>query len=315
MGHHLFISHASEDKDAFVRPLAEALRKRGIRVWYDEFDLKIGDGLRTSIDRGLAESSFGLVILSPSFFGKKWTNRELDGLVSREIAEGRNLILPVWYHTSFEEVARYSPTLANTVALKYNEDIESLVSSIADRFNASEPYLQLSGEHRVSLTSADGSTARWHMRRTVQVGLAPLAEMELRVSTKAVIYPVSFFPGEFAGYEDIGGVRMVKVRFSPEMHPGEVFTQEWVFDTINMYSEEYNAAIVSPRSSYEHYRLFVETDHPGSIGEVRAFKKVGLGEVDLGPVTSSELEDRFEINILNPEVGVTHFLMWKRLQG
>lgn len=108
---------------------------------------------------------------------------------------------------------------------------------------------------------------------------------------------------------------MVKVRFSPEMHPGEVFTQEWVFDTINMYSEEYNAAIVSPRSSYEHYRLFVETDHPGSIGEVRAFKKVGLGEVDLGPVTSSELEDRFEINILNPEVGVTHFLMWKRLQG
>ena len=85
------------------------------------------------------------------------------------------------------------------------------------------------------------------MRRTVQVGLAPLAEMELRVSTKAVIYPVSFFPGEFAGYEDIGGVRMVKVRFSPEMHPGEVFTQEWVFDTINMYSEEYNAAIVSPR--------------------------------------------------------------------
>ena len=79
---------------------------------------KIGDGLRTSIDRGLAESSFGLVILSPSFFGKKWTNRELDGLVSREIAEGRNLILPVWYHTSFEEVARYSPTLANTVALK-----------------------------------------------------------------------------------------------------------------------------------------------------------------------------------------------------
>src|SRR5262249_18319996 len=55
----VFISHASEDKDAFVRPLAKALRSAGIRVWYDEFTLKWGASLRESIDRGLATSRYG----------------------------------------------------------------------------------------------------------------------------------------------------------------------------------------------------------------------------------------------------------------
>jgi hypothetical protein len=57
----VFISHASEDKDVFVRPLAEALRNAGIKVWYDEFTLQWGASLRETIDRGLATSRYGLV--------------------------------------------------------------------------------------------------------------------------------------------------------------------------------------------------------------------------------------------------------------
>lgn len=66
-----FICHASEDKESFVRPLAEELSRRGLRIWYDEFTLKVGDSLRKSIDRGLAESDYGIVVLSPNFFQKK----------------------------------------------------------------------------------------------------------------------------------------------------------------------------------------------------------------------------------------------------
>lgn len=62
-----FISHASEDKDGLVRPLAELLRKQGFAIWYDEFQLKVGDSLRRSIDNGLAHSRFGIVVLSPDF--------------------------------------------------------------------------------------------------------------------------------------------------------------------------------------------------------------------------------------------------------
>ena len=37
----IFLSHASEDKDDVARPLALLLQKLGLRVWFDEFELRI----------------------------------------------------------------------------------------------------------------------------------------------------------------------------------------------------------------------------------------------------------------------------------
>ena len=76
----VFIGHASEDKDDFVRSLAERLRHEGLRVWYDDFTLTVGDSLRRSIDRGLARSRYGVVVISPNFLRKEWPQKELDGL-------------------------------------------------------------------------------------------------------------------------------------------------------------------------------------------------------------------------------------------
>ena len=92
----VFICHASEDKDSFVRDLACRLQARGMAVWYDEFSLSVGDSLRRSIDQGLSMSRFGLVVLSKAFFQKEWPQRELDGLTQREV-EGEKVILPVWH--------------------------------------------------------------------------------------------------------------------------------------------------------------------------------------------------------------------------
>lgn len=116
----VFISHASEDKDAFVRPLALALRNLGIRVWYDEFSLEVGDSLSRSIDKGLAESSYGIVIISPHFISKPWPERELSGLVAREISEGR-VILPIWHGVTKSDVLKFSPPLADKIALNSSE--------------------------------------------------------------------------------------------------------------------------------------------------------------------------------------------------
>ena len=85
----VFICHASEDKNTFVRPLAIALRSHGLRVWYDEFSLVPGDSLRRSIEQGLADSRFGLVVVSPSFAGKPWTERELSALYAQQDGGGR----------------------------------------------------------------------------------------------------------------------------------------------------------------------------------------------------------------------------------
>lgn len=111
----VFISHASEDKDDVVRPLANALQAAGLRVWYDEFELGIGDSLRRKIDRGLANSRFGIVVLSPDFFQKGWTNYELDGIVTRAVT-GEQVLLPIWHQVTKDEVVSYSPSLADKLA-------------------------------------------------------------------------------------------------------------------------------------------------------------------------------------------------------
>lgn len=111
-----FICHASEDKDSIVRGLALALESRGKKVWYDETALRVGDSLRASIDTGLANSRFGVVILSKHFFGKAWPQRELNGLFGLEAA-GEKRILPIWHEVSKDQVAEQSPILADKVAL------------------------------------------------------------------------------------------------------------------------------------------------------------------------------------------------------
>jgi hypothetical protein len=113
----LFISHASEDKQTFVEPLASALSAFGVNVWYDRYTLKLGDSLSRSIDKGLAKSDFGLVVLSPAFISKKWPEYELRGLTAREQAGGK-IILPIWHDISFEELLKFSPPLADKFAIK-----------------------------------------------------------------------------------------------------------------------------------------------------------------------------------------------------
>lgn len=115
IGYDAFISHASEDKDRLVRPLAKELSRRGFHIWYDEFALRVGDSLRRSIDQGLASSRFGIVILSKDFFAKQWPQYELDSLVAKEM-DGRKVILPVWYGIDKAEVLSFSPGLADKVA-------------------------------------------------------------------------------------------------------------------------------------------------------------------------------------------------------
>jgi len=129
--HDVFISHASEDKEAVVRPLANALISCGLKVWYDEFTLRIGDSLRQKIDRGLSKSRVGLVVLSPSFIAKGWTNYELDGIVTRTIS-GEQILLPIWHNITKQQVLDYSSSLADKVA---RSTATHTVEEIAEEIN------------------------------------------------------------------------------------------------------------------------------------------------------------------------------------
>jgi hypothetical protein len=125
----LFISHASEDKDEIARPLADELVEAGLKVWFDEYELTVGDSLRRSIDRGLAQSRFGVVILSGHFFEKEWPQKELDGLVAREDGSEKR-ILPVWHKVNRKQVESFSPTLADKLGVPTTKGLGHVVKAI-----------------------------------------------------------------------------------------------------------------------------------------------------------------------------------------
>lgn len=128
----VFISHAAEDKAALARPLAEELRSRGLKVWFDEYVLKVGDRLRREIDRGLADCDFGVVLLSKNFLRKQWPARELDGLAAREIARGSKLVLPIWHGVDSQTIAGYSPPLADKLGLNSSVGVAELARKIIE---------------------------------------------------------------------------------------------------------------------------------------------------------------------------------------
>ena len=128
----LFISLASEDKEEIVRPLAEELQKLGVKVWYDEFTLKVGDSLRKSIDHGLLKSKYGTVILSSTFCSKSWTQYEFDSMVTREM-NGHKMILPIWHKVTKNDVINFSPALADKVALNTSlNSIEEIAKQLSE---------------------------------------------------------------------------------------------------------------------------------------------------------------------------------------
>jgi DNA-binding beta-propeller fold protein YncE len=131
----VFISHASEDKDAIARPLVEQLRALMVSVWFDEYELMLGDSLRARIGDGLRHSRVGVVILSPSFFGKRWPQWELDGLNARQIAGELNVILPVWHDVDLDDVRSYSAPLADLVAAKSSDGVEVIANRIVRVLN------------------------------------------------------------------------------------------------------------------------------------------------------------------------------------
>jgi uncharacterized protein DUF1883/TIR domain-containing protein len=129
----VFVCHASDDKEEIVRPLALALREQNLAVWYDEFELKIGDVLRRKIDEGLIRSRFGVVVLSPAFFAKGWRQYELDGLVTMEVSRDRQLILPIWHNVAQADVMGYSPSLASKLARSTADlTVEQIAAEIAE---------------------------------------------------------------------------------------------------------------------------------------------------------------------------------------
>ncbi len=126
-----FISHDLRDKGEIAGPLALQLQKLLCPVWYDEYSLKVGDSLRGQIEKGLKECKKCILILTNNYLSNYgWGKKEFDSVFTREMIEKDNVVLPVWYNVSPEDIYQYSPSLADRYALKWSDGVEEVARKL-----------------------------------------------------------------------------------------------------------------------------------------------------------------------------------------
>jgi hypothetical protein len=129
----VFISYASEDRRDVAQPLYQELTRLGLKVWYDDSTMQIGDSLRRRIDQGLANSAFCVVIVSPAYIRKAWPQYEFDGIISSTVA-GKQRLLPIWHQITADQVRSHSPALADKIARNTQDhQIVDIAREIAQR--------------------------------------------------------------------------------------------------------------------------------------------------------------------------------------
>jgi tetratricopeptide (TPR) repeat protein len=123
----VFISHADADKPGFVELLASRLQRAGLQVWYGDYSLEWGASTTASIARGLAESRYGIVVLSRSYLREGGSLHQLRGLLHREINVGKT-ILPILHDISVEEVRKFDLSLADMHPLDTSKnDLDQII--------------------------------------------------------------------------------------------------------------------------------------------------------------------------------------------
>ena len=133
MAHYdVFLSHANADKIDFVEELKKSFDKLGISVFYDKDTLKWGDNWKKKIIEGLENCDFGVIVISNSFFGREWTEKELKTLLSRQNKSGQKIILPILYNTTLKELTAHYKKLTDIQFLDASQyDIKDITIQLA----------------------------------------------------------------------------------------------------------------------------------------------------------------------------------------
>lgn len=133
----LFLCHAWDDRKGFANDLHKALVEKGVSIWFSEADLKLGTNMLREIDKGLAKSKAGIVLVTPAFLKRI----QKEGVAEKELSAllAKDLLLPIVHNTTFEELRNVSPLLGSRSGLDTKEDsMDEITSKIAELFAAVE---------------------------------------------------------------------------------------------------------------------------------------------------------------------------------
>ena len=116
----VFLCHAWDDRSGAAKELHDLLESRGVSVWFSEKDVLLGSSLLREIDKGLAKSRVGIVLVTPAFL-----NRILgEGIAEKELSAllARDLLVPIVHNTTYDALRDVSPLLGSRSGLSTAEE-------------------------------------------------------------------------------------------------------------------------------------------------------------------------------------------------
>lgn len=128
-----FICHDFKDKNSIAAPLAQKLSNSLGAIWYDEFSISPGESLRESIEHGIRECRQGILVVSPNFLANEsWARNEFNALFTKELAEKKRVMVPVWCGVQPADVYEFSPALADRKGIQFTGDIEAIAAELVE---------------------------------------------------------------------------------------------------------------------------------------------------------------------------------------
>lgn len=127
----VFLCHAWDDRKEAAKELHDLLEEKGVTTWFSDRDVPLGSSLLREIDKGLAKSRVGIVLVTPSFLervaGEGIADKELSALLARD------LLVPIVHNTTFEELREVSPLLGSRSGLSTTEEsMADIAAKIAE---------------------------------------------------------------------------------------------------------------------------------------------------------------------------------------
>lgn len=125
----VFLCHAGEDKETYVRPFADELCRHAVSYWLDEAEIRWGDSTARKINSGLSLSRYVVVFITESFFERNWPEAELGSAIDREIETGHTVVLPILVVSNARFKERY-PLLSSKRYLRWNLGPSAIVGEL-----------------------------------------------------------------------------------------------------------------------------------------------------------------------------------------
>lgn len=122
-----FLCHAWDDRQGAAKELHDFLEAAGVKVWFSEKDLGLGVPMMRAIDKGLAASKIGLVLVTPALLARL----PKEGVADKELStllQGNRLV-PIVHGTTYTALRDVSPMLASRSGLDTSEDTMAVVAT------------------------------------------------------------------------------------------------------------------------------------------------------------------------------------------